>query len=82
LPQLSPGQRPRITPPQAHSSRPIGNSLALSMVEMPPFDCMVRTIALMPFWRSRPSRLRRYAAASGRYSVHRRAREALVFAIV
>ena len=61
LPQLSPVQRPPMTPPAGpDSSRPIGSSLRiLARVEMPPFDCMMRTIASMPLSRSRRSRFLR-----------------------
>ena len=58
--QCPPVQRPPITPPAGpESSRPIGRSEEFSIVEMPPFDCMIRTIASTPFSRSRFSRARR-----------------------
>ena len=82
LPQCPPVQRPPITPPAGpESSRPIGSSLEFSMVEMPPFDCMMRTIALDAVLAQPPFEL----AQIGRslrpdIGVHRGAGEALVFA--
>ncbi|OPZ82485.1 MAG: hypothetical protein BWY77_00144 [bacterium ADurb.Bin431] len=56
--QAWPVQRPPMTPPAGPDRRrPIGRSTAFSMVEMPPFDCMTRTMARMPAALRRPSRL-------------------------
>ena len=81
-PQLSPVQRPPITPPAGPESRsPIGRSREFSSVEMPPFDCMMRTFALTPSCRSRASRLFEIGGGlRADIGVHRRAREALIFA--
>ncbi len=59
-PQACPVARAPMTPPAGpDSSRPTGRAIEFSTVEMPPFDCMIRTGACMPPSRSRSCNRRR-----------------------
>ncbi len=57
---LSPAQRPPLTPPAGPDMRIVtGRSAAPARVVTPPFDCITRIWASMPFSRSAVSRLLR-----------------------